>query len=418
MRTFLVFFFLFYARFGFSQETYSLNDLEGLFLQNNYNVLAQKYNIDKAESELIQAKLWQNPTVSLSQVNFWKNNTAFEQAPLIGNYGRYQQFNFDIEQVIETAGKRKKRVDLAKTGKNAVLLEFEELVRNLKLNLRLNYYELYQIQQVKAQLKTLTNYYSDLSTAFEKQVATQNLAKVDLFRVRTALLDAQQQFLDWQNKELEAIQQLRILTQLPQLSLEQLRFSENLPTNLSAKIPANIVDLVKDSALVKQYAQQQLAYSEQLLKLEKANASPNISVLFNYDRNGNYMRDFVGFGIGIDLPIFNRNQGNIGIAKAQIEQQKLNLNQVDLELQTTLEKHIQQLKMYEQILQQFPTSSLNEFQEMLENYSKHLKNKQVSLFEFIDFADAYLQAQSKYFDIEKNYFETFEQIQYLIGKDL
>jgi cobalt-zinc-cadmium efflux system outer membrane protein len=130
------------------------------------------------------------------------------------------------------------------------------------------------------------------------------------------------------------------------------------------------------------------------------------------------MRDFIGFGIGIDLPIYNRNQGNIKLAKAQVEQQKMQLNAVNIELETSISKLTKQLKAYENLLNQFPSTAMQEFQSMMENYVKHLKSKQVSLFEFIDFADSFLQSQSKYYEIEKNYFETFEQIQYLIGKDL
>ncbi len=400
------------------EQKLTLNDLEEQFLEKNYQLLATKYDIDIADAAIIQAKLWKNPTLTLGQVNLWKNNTATEQAPLFHNFGRYQQFTFDLGQVIETAGKRKKRVVLANTQKNTALIEFESLVLDLKLKLRNSYYELYQIQQIKSQLTTLTDYYSDLATAFERQVANQNLSKADFYRIKTALLDVQQQAIEWNNRELEAIQTIKILTQLPNLSISQLVFPTSINTVLSQEIPSTIMSLVKDSSIAKQYALQQVTYSEQYLKLEKANAKPDVSVLMNYDRSAGYMRDFVGFGVGIDLPIFNRNQGNIKLATAQLDQQKLKVNSVDLELETTITKLVEQLKAYEKLLQQYPSTSLEEFKTMMDNYVKHLKSQQVSLFEFIDFSDAYLQSQSRYYEIEKNYLETFEQIQNLIGKDL
>jgi cobalt-zinc-cadmium efflux system outer membrane protein len=421
-RILFYYFILFTSSFIFSQATnsksFTIDDLERQFLEKNYQLLAAKYNIEKADAEIVQSKLWKNPNLTISQINFWHNNTAPQQANLLGNYGKFQQFAFDVEQVIETAGKRKKRVALKTTEKNTVLLDFESLIRELKFKLRASYYDLYQIHQIKTQLNILTNYYTDLTDAFGKQVENQNLAKADLYRVKTALLNAQQQAIEWESKELDAIQNLRVLTQQPDLTLDQLIFTDKLNINLSQKIPDNIYDLAKDSSLTKQYAEQQLIYSEQLLKLEKANASPDVSVLVNYDRNGNYMRDFIGFGIGIDLPIYNRNQGNIKLAKAQVEQQKMQLNAVNIELETSISKLTKQLKAYENLLNQFPSTAMQEFQSMMENYVKHLKSKQVSLFEFIDFADSFLQSQSKYYEIEKNYFETFEQIQYLIGKDL
>ena len=53
----------------FSQDTLkiTLPEAEHLFLQNNASLLAQKYNIEAAKAQIIQAKLWDNPTFSGEQ---------------------------------------------------------------------------------------------------------------------------------------------------------------------------------------------------------------------------------------------------------------------------------------------------------------------------------------------------------------
>lgn len=410
------------SNISFSQTNestlYTLDSLEKQFLEKNYQLLIAKYNIDIADAAIIQAKLWKNPNLTISQINFWHNNTAPQQASIIGNYGKYQQVAFDINQVIETAGKRTKRIALSFTEKNQALIDFNLLVNDLKYQLRINYYELSQIYQIKKQLTAVSDYYEKLTAAMERQINNQNLAKADAYRIKTAFIEIQQQVIEWNSKELIALKNLQILTQNPSLTMDKLAFLESTPLNLSGKIPNNITELIQDSSLLKKQAQLQLAYSEQLLKLEKAKAIPDINLLMNYDRGGNYMRDFIGFGVGIELPIYDRNQGNIKKANLQIEQQKLQVSATNISIETTINSLVKQLLEYEKILNQFPSTTMTEFQSMMENYVKHLQNRQVSIFEFVDFANSYLQSQSKFYEISKNYLETFEQIQYLSGNDL
>src|SRR6185437_15122723 len=51
---------------------------------------------------------------------------------------------------------------------------------------------------------------------------------------------------------------------------------------------------------------------------QKALAVPDLSLGLIYDEAGSFLNNYVGVGASIDLPFFNRNQGNIRSAKAQI----------------------------------------------------------------------------------------------------
>lgn len=60
-------------------------------------------------------------------------------------------------------------------------------------------------------------------------------------------------------------------------------------------------------------------YYNNLHAFEKAQRIPNLTLSSAYDRGGNAMLDFVGFGVSMDLPFFNRNQGNIRHAQIGIK---------------------------------------------------------------------------------------------------
>src|SRR6202012_2824677 len=51
---------------------------------------------------------------------------------------------------------------------------------------------------------------------------------------------------------------------------------------------------------------------------QKSLAVPDLSLSLGYDEAGSFLTNYYGIGASIDLPFFNRNQGNIKSAKAQI----------------------------------------------------------------------------------------------------
>ena len=71
-------------------------------------------------------------------------------------------------------------------------------------------------------------------------------------------------------------------------------------------------------------AKDNLLLSQQTYTYQKAIAVPDITTGINADRHGSYYTDFNSLNIGIDIPIFNRNQGNIKNAKILINYKVIN----------------------------------------------------------------------------------------------
>ena len=86
----------------------SRKNAETIFLQNNLSLISERLNIDIAQAQIIQAKIWPNPTFSVNEFNLWRNTGSEELPAIWGNYGRYQEFGASLEQLVYTAGKRKK----------------------------------------------------------------------------------------------------------------------------------------------------------------------------------------------------------------------------------------------------------------------------------------------------------------------
>ena len=393
-----------------------MDNLEAAFLQKNYALIANKFNVDRIDAEIIQEKLWQNPTLSISEVNLWKTYNVEEQPYLFGKYGKNQQISVELEQLIETAGKRKKRVAIKELEKNSALFEYEELLRELKKELRQTYFSLARIQSEKKELQNSVDLFVQMITQYQRQADLKNVPKADFYRLQTELIGLQKDQIELENQEIEYINKLRLLTQNSDLNVDEIDFSRF--NSHSKSIPFNAKQLAKEQNIALKKQENEINLAEKQLILEKAQRTPDLAFQVNYDRGGNIMRDFVGVGVSIDLPIFNTNKGTIKASEIVLNQQQITKNALNSELDISIDRLQNQINQLDKALIQWKKLNNQEQLTMIDNYKKHLQNKQITLLEFIDFTQAYRESQQAYFDLLENYQNTFEELNYIVGQDL
>lgn len=397
-------------------QNVTLDNLEAAFLQKNYALIANKFNVDKIDAEIIQEKLWHNPTLSISEVNLWKTYNIEEQPYLFGKYGKNQQISVEFEQLIETAGKRKKRVAIKQLEKNSALFEYEELLRELKKELRQTYFSLARIQSEKKELQNSIDLFEQIATQYQRQADLKNVPKADFYRLQTELIGLQKEQIELEIQEIEDINKLRLLTQNVELNVNEIDFSI---FNIHSKsIPINTKQLAKNQNIALKKQENEIILAEKHLVLEKAQRTPDLNLQVNYDRGGNIMRDFVGFGVSVDLPIFNTNKGNIKASEIALSQQQMTKNAIYSELDISIDRIQNQINQLDKALIQLKKMNNQEQLTMIDNYKKHLQNKQITLLEFIDFTQAYRESQKAYLDLLENYQNSFEELNYIVGQDL
>lgn len=396
-------------------QTYTVNELETQFLQNNYALIAQKFQIEKTQAEIVQEKLWPNPTLSISEVNLWKTYQVEEQPFLFGKYGNNQQISVELEQLIETAGKRKKRVALKEIEKNNAVFDFEELMRELKKELRQTYYTLDKIHREDLLLTDMLTLFTQLNAQYERQATLQNVPKASFYRIQTELIGLQKEKVELESNKSENLHKLRLLIGNNGLEMSQLTFPQL--TYIPKPIPFDLKDQARNQNIGLKRQQNELNRAHGQLLLEKAQRVPDLTVQINYDRGGNIMRDFVGVGLSLNLPVFNTNKGGIKAAQFEVEQQQTQQQALESALDNSISLYQNQLGTLEQSLRNWPDSKSEEQTALIDNYQKHLQNKQVTLMEFIDFTQAYREARTAYLDLLETYNHTIEELQYIVGKD-
>ena len=106
--TLLLFLSLLFSGAKASVVSLSLKESEQRFSEHNLEVIAERYNIDIAEAQVVQAKLFENPVVSLEQNVYNRLNGRYF------DFGKQGETIVEVEQLIYIAGQRNKRVRLEK----------------------------------------------------------------------------------------------------------------------------------------------------------------------------------------------------------------------------------------------------------------------------------------------------------------
>lgn len=397
----------------------SKEEIETLFLEQNLDLLAKKLEISQAEAQLIQARLWPNPTFEISEVNVWRTTDIEEQPIIFGNWGTSQQISLHLEQEIETAGKRRKRIDLQKLSIEERQTDFEIVLRESKLSLRNTLTSIQVLQQQQEIYQKQIDNTNLLITGYKNQLNQGNISQSEYIRLKAAQLQFKKELVDVSKELEEALKELKnfinIGTNTPIYITNELDIPNKLVSELQIEdwiihAQENRPDIMLNDNLINQAKKQ--------VEIEKAERTPNITLGVDYDRGGNIMRDFVGFGLSFDLPIFDRNKGNIKEAKLGVQiaelEAKNKKNEIANDIIEALRNYTQAQDLYNQIDADYEL----QLDRLLEAYVKNFQKKNVSMIEYLDFVEAYVDNKNILLETKKELNEQLENLQFAIGKDI
>jgi len=401
-----------------SSDTLKLHrkEIEAIFLKQNLALIAEQMNVGIADAEIVQAKLWDNPTLSVSDVNLWTTGTqrdALREADANHN----TQFAIELSQLITTAGKRRKNIAVQQISKEMAVQEFGETLRGMKTELRLRMIEIAYIQQYETVLSGQVDMLARLINAYEKQVANGNLSKGELLRLQSSSLEMENELYLLKVELNGHLKALNVLLNLPPESyivvVSRTNDEDTLPPAL-----ADLYALATENRPDIKLQKLQTDWLAQTLKLEKAQRVPDITLSANYDRYAGVWKNYVGFGLSFDLPVFNRNQGFIKAATLGLEQSKTlerqMQNTVFNEIAEIYGNYTQSLHFYRKIS---GNAVLSDLDEMMDVYAKNLLNRNISMLEFIDFMEAYGKSKQIFLEAQKAVNNNFEELQYAVGSD-
>ena len=151
------------------------------------------------------------------------------------------------------------------------------------------------------------------------------------------------------------------------------------------------------------------------VSLQRKQNIPDVTLRAGFNQKGDAFNNQYNIGLGIPLPIFDRNRGNIQAAKVNQEQQTKNASYKELEIQNEVlaawQNYTRSVDEYKHIGKLINTDFDDVYNGMTSNFQKG----NVSMIEFTDFFEAYNETQTEVERIKKQLALAAAQINYVTG---
>jgi len=393
----------------------SLQDAEKRFVQSNYQLIAQQYQTDQARAEIITAKLFDNPEISYENLLYNPGTKKF-----LGTSRATGQYQAALSQMIKLAGKRNKNIQLANSGVKMAEYQYFDLMRTLRFNLSSIFYKTYYNQQSANVYEQQINSLKLLLNANEQQLKLGNVAIKDLIRIKSLLYTLQGEYSTLMNEIEDGQTQIKLMTNLPADATLNLFVSADEEQNyqLDKQVYTNLLDSARNNRADLQLAKSGIAFAESNLRLQKANAIPDVELSLTYDMKGSYPDNYTGIGIKLPLPLFNRNQGEIKKARIALDAGKSQLQQQDAQLENEVYNSYTSALRTENLYQGFDKNFNSAFDKLIAEVIKNFKNRNIGLIEFLDFYDAYKASTLQMNSLKYERMNAKEEINFVTGSNI
>lgn len=389
----------------------TLQQADSIFISSNFSLLASSMNIEAQQARVIQAKLYPNP-VFTADINVYdpENNKVLHT-------GRTGQKSFQVEQLILLGGKRRSEIEIAKTNAAIAELEFQQLARQLKFQLRCDLYSAGLQQLLLSRYNSQLELLNTLLSAYQAQADKGNIPLKEVVRLKGAYLKLNNDRSDLLRQYFET--QARLQTLLQTSSTVIFQFSE---PEIEQYIRQVTLDDIRSEALLSRpellIMHQNKSLAEQYFQYQKRLAIPDISLFASYDQRSGAFNNQLNAGISIPLPLKNRNQGNIRSAHFQIREAEYDLQKMESEMISTLQNAYAH---YMQTITEYRKANAmynDDFEITVRGMTDNFQKRNVSIIEFIDFFESYNEVLTELTRIKIQLVVSAEQLNLLTGKDI
>jgi outer membrane protein, heavy metal efflux system len=326
-----------------------LADFETLALKNN-PTLKQAQSIVRADSGLAQqAGLWPNPLV------------GYQGEQIRGGVFRGGEQGGFVQQNIVLGGKLRLRRDVYEQQRKVNEIAVDEQQLAVRGSVAMYFYSaLAQLHRVTIQ-RELLNAAMDAATTAHQLANVGQADAPDVLQAEAEAEVAKVQFVRTEREYIEAYQQLAAVAGDPQIPLSLVDDDLEHPPLIDPD--KYLQELIANSPTFKR-AQQEFSRAQAVLARDEHEAVPDLSLRAGVQQNLE-LNDFSALPVGgqafatasIQIPLFNRNQGNVQASRAELEQAQEEVERVRLQL----------LRMAQPLLQQYLTSKLE-----AERYSQQI----------------------------------------------
>jgi len=294
-----------------------LEDLEQIALERNPTLVQARMVVRAAQGRYLQAGLYPNPAIGYAGGDMGLEGTAGQQGAVFG-------------QEIVTSGKLRLGSAVAGHEVEQARHVLEAQRRRIINDVRAGYYEVLLAQKMIDVHQELLRISQEIAEAMEKALTLQEVSRADALQVRIEAERARVGLEQVENNHRIAWYRLATVLGQPDMPAAALAGSVdvNLPTPSRDEVLGRL--LAQSPELARARAGVERARCE--VALQYAERVPNVEFEMWAKHDATTDEGLLDVGVGLPLPLFNRNQGNIVTAQAELIAARREVERVGLDL--------------------------------------------------------------------------------------
>ncbi len=389
----------------------TIREADSLLAGRSLALLVQELQIDQAEAERVEAKLFRNPEFSSSWV------VGGQRLPYL-QVGPHGEQVLAVQQLFRIAGQRSLAVRAAEHRKQASGAEYGELAAALRLQLHTALYGQYYTRRSLAAIGSQLELLKQLQQAYGAQYEKGNVSLKEVTRLRTAFFALNEQRTGLQ-RELNRLQQeLRDL-------LVETRPVLSAPTAAELELPDGmippadtLVAMAQRARPAAQAAAAVQAAAEADLLLQRRMAVPDLVLGAEYDQRGNLHDKQTSLTVGFSIPLFDRNQGRIKWAEAANLQAKAETERTLRSVRNEVLHALDNLAILQAQYNAVSPGLGEQLDQLSDNLVDNYVRSNIKLLEFTDLFESYNSTIIALNQLRAELHNAYEELEFATGQRL
>ncbi len=302
-------------------ESLSLAEIEEIALVHNPTLAQATAAITGAEGQYVQGGLYPNPQVGY-------------QGGEIGNDGKAGQQGAYVSQTFVTGGKLELNQHTAAHEIEARQADWEAQRQRVLTSVRVGFYDVLNAQRTVTLSKQLMKISEEGVKTAQALFDAKQAGRVDLLQAKIELNSARVLLRNATNRQTAAWQQLAAVLGQPDRPLE--RVGGQLEPDMEELGVDALMARILTASPELQAANAEVLRAQAALRRAEVQPIPDIQTQAGVQYDYGSQFTIAGLQVGINLPIFDANQGNIQTAHAELIAAQREVDRLQLDLKNRL----------------------------------------------------------------------------------
>jgi len=403
-----------------------MDDAVGIALQRNRDVLAARLEIEATQLDVVAARVYPNPTLQYAIGNLVLGTANGQGAmpPVRSGFLGQPVQSVGIGDIIDVWAKRSARTSAAERGVEVRKLLTEDALREVVYAVRTAYGAVVRAQSERDLAREVAERHAETVRLSRARFKAGDISEAELRKIELESLRYQNDVIDTEMRvdlERTSLAALLGLSSAAELPPGPLAVPDARPAFQLEALTTTALDRRPDLRAAR--AAQALADAR--LGLARREAYPDISLGASYTHSSFAVSgdnpNTMGLNLSLPLPLFDRNQANIGRARVDIRRADNDVERLQLQIRRDVAEATRQGQRSQALLRVFEGpdetgAMIARAETALKVAEKSYRAGAISLLELLEAQRTYLDTQAQYLRALYDFRQATVDVSHAVGE--